>query len=117
MSMLLHFHCPPISGNPTEAALTFTWNPDTGEVTGPGAGIVLELAVPGARIDLHPLPQGAPLGPDPLRSWRDLAVIVGSEWQLPYDLLPHYPQDPNARGGKVRDEDGNVVGDVTFQSD
>ena len=53
---------------------------------------------------------------DPLRSWRDMALIVGSEWRLPLKLRPHYPQDPKPWDGKVRDERGRVVGEVTLSS-
>lgn len=109
--MILHFNCPPISGNPAARPLVFTWDPGAGTVAGPDADQVRELAKPGARLDAHPRPWSVTLGPDPLRSWRDVAVIVGTSWRMPRELRPHYPQLPRGSwDGKVRDSEGNVVG-------
>jgi hypothetical protein len=68
---------------------------------------VRELAQPGVRIDVHPLPQGVQLGEDPLRSWRDMAVIVGSEWEIPDELRPHYPE--TVLGMNATDDDGGPI--------
>ena len=113
--MILHFNCPPISGNPAARPLVFTWDPAAGTVTGPDAAQVLELAKPGVRLDAHPRPWSVTLGPDPLRSWRDMAVVVGTSWQVPAELAKHYPRQPGGTSdGKVRDLEGNVVGEATF---
>lgn len=92
--MIRRFRCQPSSGNPAAVTLEFTWDPETGEIGGPGAPLILERIAWGA-VQLHPM-SSAPwkLGRDPLRSWRDMAAIVGSEWQLPEEIAPHYPYLP-----------------------
>jgi len=81
--MILQFNCPSISGHPDATPLVFSWDPKAGTVTGPDAAQVLDLAKPGARLDAHPRPWSLSLGPGPLRSWRDMAVVVGTSWQVP----------------------------------
>jgi hypothetical protein len=108
------FTCLPTSGNPHATALEFTWDPEAGTVEGPGAALIHELVAHG-YVKLHPLPR-APykLGPDPLRSWRDMAAIVGSEWLLPTELEERYPKNGAPCDGAVRDEDGGAVEFVAF---
>jgi len=83
--MILHFNCPPISGNPAAQPPVFPWDPEAGTVTGPCADQVREHAQPGARFDAHPLPWSVTMGSDPLRSWRDMAFIVGTSWRVPLE--------------------------------
>lgn len=109
--MKLDFDCPPISGNAAARRLVFSWNPETGEVEGPGADTIRERVQDGAVI-AHPMPWSWELGDDPLRSWIDMAAIVGSEWRLPPELVDHYPKPPDDGDGFVRDGDGNVIGQV-----
>jgi hypothetical protein len=85
------FNCPPISANMLAEPLVFTWDPDTGEVTGPDAALVLDMATWG-QVQAHPLPWVWRLSADPLRSWTDMAAIVGTEWHLPTELRAHYPK-------------------------
>lgn len=89
--MILHFNCPPTSGSPLATPLVFSWNPDTGEVSGPGAEEVRGISRCGG-VSAHPLPWAWEFGPDPLRSYTDMAAIVGSYWRLPDELADHYPQ-------------------------
>ncbi len=107
------FTCPPIRRNPGVRPLVFGWDPETGEVDGPGAEIIRQRVQDGAVI-AHPMPWGWTLGPDPLRSWRDMAAIVGSEWLLPAELEGHYPEPPIADDGKITDEAGRVIGEVLY---
>lgn len=108
--VILHFNCPPISGNPADRPLVFTWDPEAGTVTGPDAAQVRELAKPGAILDGHPRPRTLRLGMDPLKSRRDMAVVVGTNWQVPEELLPSYPFGTSDRN--VYDEAGNVIDQV-----
>lgn len=112
--MKLDFNCKPLSGNPAAQHLVFSWDPDRGELGGPGAVVIRERIADGAVV-AHPMPWGWTLGDDPLRSWQDMAAIVGSEWELPAELVPHYPRQPDAEfDGTVRDERGRVIGNVQF---
>lgn len=71
--------------------LVFSWDPETGEVSGPDADEVRTMATWG-NVDAHPMPWAGTLGPDPLKSYTDMAAIVGSHWALPDELADHYPQ-------------------------
>lgn len=87
--MIHHFELR--SFTPGYDTLILDWNDETGEVTGPGAAIVMEMAT-WPCVELHPLPGGHTLGPDPLRSKRDMAAILGSHWHCPRVLIRHYPR-------------------------
>jgi hypothetical protein len=88
------FNCQPASANPLMTGLVFSWNPHTGEVWGPDADKVRAMAQWGS-VHAHPLPWAWTLGPDPLKSYTDMAAIVGSHWVLPPALQAHYPVLPN----------------------
>jgi len=105
--MKLNFNCDPLSGSLLAEPLVFTWDSDTGEVSGPDAELVRKMAG-WETVAAHPLPWSWKLGPDPLRSWEDMAAIVGSEWALPPELLKHYPPAPE-RGDPPTDDDGNPL--------
>ncbi len=76
---------------PYETTLEFSWDSDTGKVTGRDADRVLEMA--GWReIFAHPLPAAWEFSQNPLTNKTDMAAIIGSSWELPEDLRPHYPE-------------------------
>lgn len=108
----MDFNCPPVSGNPGFQSLVFSWDPETGKVSGLDAATVRELAKPGAVIDAHPYPRTWKLGREPLKSRTDLAAIIGTRWRVPEELLADYPAaEPSDLN--IYDLDGNVVGQVT----
>lgn len=95
------------------APLLLVWDPATGEISGPSADLVRALAQDGA-VNGHPAPRAIELGPEPLRSWRDMAAIVGCYWVLPDELARHYPKLRGRQDPYVRDGEGNVIGEVTY---
>ena len=75
---------------PHAQALVFDWDITTGEVSGPGAQWILDMAK-GSSIDAHPLPWGWTFSSTPLKSKTDMAAIVGLQHELPAgsgQLLP-----------------------------
>lgn len=104
--MKLGFNCRPLSASPLARPLVFTWNPDTGEVEGPDAERVLQLAG-STWVGAHPQPWAWRLGAEPLKSWTDMAAIVGSEWHLPPELREYYPRCPPHE--PPRDEAGETL--------
>ncbi|HXG27270.1 MAG TPA: hypothetical protein VNJ47_00275 [Nevskiales bacterium] len=81
--------------------LILSWDPETGEISGPGAAFVRGRmeGSPDGFVSCHPVPYYHPLSRDPLRSMTDMAAILGFEYKLPDDLQEHYPQpeeDPEA---------------------
>ena len=109
--MKLEIHALPTSGNKFATSLVFSWDSDSGEVSGPDADLVRSIAAQGG-VQGHPYPRHVGLGPDPLRSKRDMAAIIGSAWRLPAELAPHYPRLRGNRDPYVRDGEGNVIGEV-----
>lgn len=88
----------------------FSWNDETGEVTGPDAAEVLEISRWGG-IDVHPLPFAHEFSAEPLKSKTDMAAIIGRDHRLPPELVPFYPR-PNDDGAPEKtytDESGAVV--------
>lgn len=73
-----------------EEPLVFDWDSTTGEVSGPGAQRILEIAAWG-EVPAHPHPWLWTLSAAPTRSLVDMAVIVGWRHELPEDLAEHYP--------------------------
>ena len=92
--MIIQFNCRPTSANPGATSLVFAWNPDTGEVTGRDAPLIRDMAT-WKRVSAHPLPWAWDLSAEPLRSYVDMAALVGSHWVLPDELVAHYPQVPD----------------------
>ncbi|MCV2359640.1 hypothetical protein LNV08_11735 [Paucibacter sp. TC2R-5] len=88
--MKFDFNCRSQSGNPLMPGLVFSWNPLTGEVSGPDADEVRKMATWGS-VPAHPTPWAWTLGPDPLKSYTDMAAVVGSYWNLPPELVQYYP--------------------------
>lgn len=107
---MLHFRCEPHGGAPGLEALEFEWDPVAGTVAGPGADTIMAMVRAGV-VPAHPRPQSWYLSATPLKSWVDMAAIVGSEWQLPDQLRQHYPQtDP---GMVATDEHGSRI-EITY---
>lgn len=100
------FNCAPLSASLMAEPLVFTWNPDTGEVEGPDAELVRRIASE-VQVPAHPRPWAWELSADPLRSWVDMAAIVGSEWVLPAVLREHYPRYEAPTG--PTDENGDPL--------
>lgn len=109
---MMQLYCEPISRNPEARPLVFTWDPETGSLGGRDAGLVLEMAVPRSMIAAHPVPWGARLGTRPLRSKRDMALIIGTDWVVPEMLRPFYPKPPPEPQALA--PDGTPVGTLTF---
>lgn len=76
-----------------ETPLEFEWDEETGELCGRDAERVGELVAKIAamgEIVSHPYPTTYEIR-DPLRSRREMAVILGAFWRLPADLANEYP--------------------------
>jgi hypothetical protein len=69
-------------------------------VSGPAAAEILRLARFGS-VPLHPRPTTHVLGPEPLRSWSDVAAICGWAHRLPPELAAHYPAVPGAHDSRL----------------
>ena len=74
--------------------LDFSWNPETGEVTGKSADIVKHIADWGG-VPMHPYPATWDFSDSPLKSKTDMAAIIGFQWRLPEDLQSYYPKLEN----------------------
>lgn len=77
-------------------SIEFDWDPETGELRGPGADRVRDLARAAKRrgwADAAPLPWSYPVS-DPLRRPVELAVVLGNWYRLPPDLRAVYPEPP-----------------------
>lgn len=109
---VFNFNCPPVNErNPLERPLVFTWDSDAGEVSGPDAAAVRSAAAAGS-IDAHPLPWAWTFSAEPLKSFTDMAAIVGLDWQLPPELIEHYPQYEG--DGHPLDDDGQPLAGFCF---
>lgn len=92
-----------------DAVLVFAWNPETGEVTGAGAPLVLELANSAQQQGTtlgHPYPTVFDIK-DPLHSLPEIAVLLGNRWQLAPDLQAAYPVEEGDDLLLEIDADGN----------
>lgn len=89
MAALRQFQLAPITaqGEPW----VFGWDPQTGELSGPAAADI-RLRIADGEVEIHPLPAVHVLGPDPLRSWVDMAAICGVSQRLDPELARHYPE-------------------------
>lgn len=88
MAAVRQFELPPIT--PQGDPWVFAWDPQTGELSGPAADEI-RLRIADGEVDIHPLPAVHVLGPDPLRSWVDMAAICGVSQRLDPELAGHYP--------------------------
>lgn len=76
-----------------DQTLVFTWDSDTGEVSGPDADWVRDRArqLAGKVVGLHPLPMAYTLT-NPLRDPEQMAVMIGEYHVLPVELQEFYPR-------------------------
>lgn len=89
--MKIAFNCPP-QGPTDVGGLVFEWDQDAGQVAGPGAQTLRTMAARGwATYGPHPRAMW-PLSAEPFKSAEDLAALVGEDWIVPPELLPHYPE-------------------------
>ena len=90
----------------------FAWDPKAGTVTGPSAEELRAAAKPGAMVSAHPMPWGLRLGRSPMRSSRDMALLVGVAHRLPDALVEHYPKAP--KEPTAQSLDGAPAPEVVF---
>lgn len=88
--MKKHYICKRHNHN-LEGVLDFYWDEEKGEISGDGAPYIME-AVEAGGTTAFPLWNWYKLGPEPLKSKRDMAAIIGFWYEVPEDLLPHYPR-------------------------
>ncbi|GHT95449.1 hypothetical protein FACS1894116_10980 [Betaproteobacteria bacterium] len=89
----------------------FDWDDETGEITGPSAGKILEAFKRG-EVSVRPRPWGVNISST--KSRTDMAAVVGNYHILPPELADAYPQLEDDFDGAVRDPDGNIVDHVVF---
>jgi hypothetical protein len=99
--MKKHYHCE--HHVQEEDPLIFDWDDETGEISGPSAAWILEVAAC-RYVPINPPPQSWDLSPEPLKSKTDMAAIIGVWHRLPEDLVEHYPRPWNPE-----DFDPNVI--------
>ncbi len=87
--MKTHYECQPAVWH--EKPLIFDWDADTGDIEGPGASRIKEMAGWG-EVAAHPTPWVWNLSKSPLQNKTDMAAIIGYWWVLPDDLASFYPQ-------------------------
>lgn len=88
--------------------LVIDWDESTGEVSGPDAPYVLDLATWG-RMPMHPHPWTYELGPEPTKSRADMAAMLGWRHHLPPDLAAAYPQPEQEPDAAVSDNEIPLV--------
>lgn len=107
-----HYECPPLKGYRIDQALVFDWDEADGIVSGRDADWIRSVAGQ-LFVAGHPHPISYELGPEPLKSRRDMAVIVGQFHMLPDDLAEHYPKAPE-EDPLIRDPAGQVIGELVY---
>jgi len=90
--------------------LVFDWDISTGEVSGPAAQFLLDMARDGS-IPAHPMPWQWTFSKTPLQNKTDMAAMVGYQHELPADLADFYPkwQGSGAPETSYTDADGVFV--------
>jgi hypothetical protein len=90
--------------------LVFDWDISTGEVFGPSAQLILDMARYGST-PAHPLPWHWTFSKTPLKNKTDMAAILGYQHELPADLADFYPkwQGSGAPETSYTDADGVFV--------
>ncbi len=108
VTMMTHYELKPIG--PHARPWVFDWDVETGEITGPDAERILELAKYGS-IEAHPTPWVWTFSATPLQVKADMAAILGFEHELPTDLADSYPQwlGNGAPDASFTDENGVFV--------
>lgn len=77
-------------------SLVFSWDDETGVVTGPDADYVVstaQFAKERGSITSHPWPSTYYVT-DPLHSLSDMAAVLGRSWHLTEELARHHPAPP-----------------------
>jgi hypothetical protein len=95
LAMKKHYHCDP--HDQRDEPLVFDWDIETGEISGPSAAWILEVAAC-RYVPICPPPNGWDLSPEPLKSRVDMAAIIGYRHKLPEDLRGYYPHLPRPKG-------------------
>ena len=83
-------------GYGTNETLQFSWDDESGEVTGRDAAYVISAAnwaKERGSVTSHPWPSTYYVS-DPLRSLSDMAVVLGCSWRLTDELERHHPAPP-----------------------
>ena len=88
--------------------LVFDWDISTGEVFGPSAQFILDMAR-GGSTPAHPLPWQWAFSKTPLKSKTDMAAIVGYQHELPADLADFYPIWPGSGAPETSYTDADRV--------
>ena len=76
---------------------TVEWDEETGSVAGPLADRIRRMAESAAAagsVTSHPYPTVYEVGPLPMRSRRDLALIISQLWPVPEPLVEALPEPP-----------------------
>ncbi len=76
--------------------LRFSWEPETGEISGPDADLVRAGLGAGEGVAWGPYPGGDwhNWSADPARSRTDVAVLIATHWQVPDELRADLPATP-----------------------
>lgn len=89
--------------------LEFEWDPESGEVRGPGADLVTSMAASAVKegsVTGHPYPTSYDIT-DPLHNISEMAVLLGQDWMLSEYLASAYPAEEEADDQIVMiDKDG-----------
>lgn len=75
---------------------TLNWDPATGELSGELAEAIarkVRSIVAYGGMDSHPYPTFYPIK-DPLHNLSEMAVVLGTRWRCPPELVPHWPELP-----------------------
>lgn len=94
-----------------EVELVFEWDPESGELRGPGADVVrnmCERALQIGHVNGHPYPTPFSIE-DPLRRPAEMAVLLGQFWQLDAELQQEYPKVERDTAAGDQDLDQYVV--------
>ena len=89
VAMMTHYELKPTGSH--AQPWVFDWDADTGEISGPDAQRILDLAGYGS-IEAHPTPWVWTFSANPLQDKTDMAAILGFDHELPADLADAYPQ-------------------------
>jgi hypothetical protein len=108
--MIHHFNCPWVARH-ISFPLIFDWDDETGEVTGPGADLVMRMFKNG-KVCAHPEPWSWDL--TSTKSRTDIAAVIGSGWILPEELADDYPKQEEDDDPYFKDMDGNWIGKVVY---
>lgn len=93
-----------------QTPLVFEWDAATGDVRGPDASKVLDMAAAAVKegsVNGHPHPTCYEII-NPLHRLSEMAVLLGQYWMLPADLAAAYPAPViEDEASFIIDENGN----------